>query len=144
MRAFVCSVGTRDEKRQGTERRGGECRLRWQPVAYFGIITSQSYRRVEIDTGGKRARVEQRESGGRGVWTCLPLARLSLPSINSVASQPAAGGRLSSEPRADLQIHTDKSHVFFIVQKKMVSPNNQLLSHLRFAVHKTLLFQTSD
>lgn len=135
MRAFVRSVGTRDEKRQKTERRGGERRLRWQPVAYFGIIASLSYRGVEIDTGEMTTRVEQRESAGRGVWTCLPLARLSLPSINSVASQLAAGGRLSSEPRTDLPIHTDKSHVlfcFFIVQKKMVSPYNQLFSHLRF------------
>lgn len=147
MRAFVRGVGTRDEKRQGTERRGGECRLRWQPLAYFGITASLSYRGVEINTGGwgKRARVEQKESGGRGVWTCLPLACLSLPSINSAANQPAAGGRLSSEARTDLQMHTDKSHVFFfIVQKKMVSPYNQLFSHLRFAVHEALLFRTSD
>lgn len=121
MRAFVRGLGTRDEKRQGTERRGGECRLCWQPVAYFGIIASLSYRGVEINTAGKEGQSRsERESGGRGVWTCLPLACLSLPSINSVASQPAAGGRLSSEPRTDLQIHTDKSHVlgFFYSAEK--------------------------
>lgn len=112
MSAFVRRVGTRDEKRQGTERRGGECRLRWQPVAYFSIIASLSYRGVEINTGGKRARVEQRERR-RARSVDMPAASLLISSFHQLCGKSAGGRRLSSEPRTDLQIHTDKSHVLF-------------------------------
>lgn len=112
------------------------------PLAASCVL--QYHRISELSRSGDRhggGRVEQRERR-RARSVDMPAASLLISSFHQLCGKSAGGRRLSSEPRTDLRIHTDKSHVlccfFFTVQKKIVSPYSQLFSHLRFQVNKLL------